>query len=337
VPEILREPIGLSSGQTLENRSFLLAQDFRWNSWQSVVFGNQVEDVVIRNVTLLGSQVWQERWNQANEGGGPPGIHSAMSGIKLQGASRARIESCRIEGFPKFGIYVHGFQDGQIRDLQVRHCFQGIRLGNVAPNPRVRIEHIVVRDTWGPGAGLWPGVAGAPSVERPGEFIGSDGIAAEHLTDSLVLDFQVLGECYTAFKFSVGCKDLELVQLFGNCLQLDGGTTGEGITGARFLACTLDKSLAVGAVSDQGQALQISNRVQVKALRSLFRSDGHGGHGVQVHGATADIRECTFSGFNGNAGITPAHAAQTAAGGVLNEDFASVNRFTNQQRIWLRG
>jgi hypothetical protein len=45
---------------------------------------------------------------------------------------------------------------------------------------------------------------------------------------------------------------------------------------------------------------------------------------------------CSFDGFNGMRGITPAHAAEVREGSSINDDFAAVNAFRNQQRILLR-
>lgn len=340
-PEWLHAPLQLTDKLVLENQCYLIAPDFVGKSWEAVLFGNQVKDVTIRNVTLIGAQgAWQERWDQPGDTPATgPGIDGNLSGIKIQGGKNVRIEHCRIEGFPRFGLYLHGIQDSLFRELQIRRCFQGMRFGNVEPNPRNRIERVHTQNTWGPGPGLWPGIAGWPSELRPGQFIGSDAIVGERLSDSLLLDCSATGEMFTGFKFASGCRGLELVRLRTNCLQLDGGT-GES-EGAEVLAieCEIDKRLCFSQVSQQGQALQISHRSQIWLERCrILGGSGLGGHGVQVYGtgANASLIDCTLGGFNGLAGSAPAYALQTVAGGVVNPDFLERNGFENQQRLWLK-
>ncbi len=331
-PELLLAPILLTAGQVVENRCFVLSPQFQSTTQLAAIYGGDVAGVVIRNVTLIGSQSWQQRWNDYADPITTPGMAGGLDGIRLQKCVKARIENVRIEGFPRVAIEGHGLDAALVRDITIRHCFQGINIGNPAPSSRMRIQRVAIRDLWGPGPDHWPGIGGEPSLERPGEFIGSDGIAAHKLLDSLVSDVSMTGECYGAFKFAFGCQRTEVSRLRGCNLQFDGGN--EPTVDMRVLDCDIDKQLCIGAVAE------VSTQVQNLSIeRTRFHGGpGRNGHGAQLYGAGTSARftGCRFDGFNGMAGTSPAYALETIAGGIANADFLSNNEFTNQQRVWLK-
>jgi hypothetical protein len=338
-PEILSAPIALTNGQVLENRCFVLSPDFAGKPWQSVLYGDHVRDITIRNVALIGWQgPWQTRWNTFRDPAGN-GISGGMAGIRIQTCENLTIDRVRVEGFPQAAIYVQGITDSLVRDVAVSRCFQGVTFGGHAPSARVRVERVFARDLWGPGPGHWPSVGGHPSGLRPGGFIGSDAVVGNQIRDFLFLDCVGVGEMYGAFKVAGGTR-VEFHGMIGNTLMIDGGTWPSQEVLLRD--CVLDKRLAFGDFTTGGQALQVSG-----SLGSVCRVErchfiagaGIGGHGVQVYGpgSQATIVDSMFSGFNGKVGIGVAWAAHTAAGGVLNDDFETVNHFTNQERLWLRG
>src|SRR5262249_32287427 len=153
--------------------------DFAWTTVQAAIYVDG-PGVVIRNVELVGStgDTWLPRWDAYHEPArAPRGIHTETCGIRLQRAPRAHIENVTVRGFPRCGIPGFGLDDSVFRDLSFERCFQGLTLEYYEPSHRVLIERVSARDLWGPGPGRWgPGVAGAPSRARPGQFIGSDGI-----------------------------------------------------------------------------------------------------------------------------------------------------------------
>jgi hypothetical protein len=52
--------------------------------------------------------------------------------------------------------------------------------------------------------------------------------------------------------------------------------------------------------------------------------------------AHARVTGCTFEGWNGKRGATPACALELLDGCTVNDDFAQANTFVNQNRILLR-
>jgi hypothetical protein len=341
--ETLHSPIVLQKGEVLADRRFELAPDFAWTSSMAAIYV-AAPDVTIRNVELVGALTWLPRWNVYNEPrGAPPGINSGTCAIRLQRAPRARIEGVRIAGFPRSAIEGFGLDDAVIRDVKITRCFTGIKTDYYAPNPRLRIEGVEVRDLWGPGPNRWPGVGGAPSRLRPGGFMGSDGMALHSLRDAVVRDSAVLGEQFASFKL-VNPQSTVVSGLRGIQLMLQGTSDlawkidKEPSRNTVVRSCTLDKSLGSGALAETGNGMQISWHVKDLTIENCtLIAAGQGGHGIQfavdVHGR---ITGCTFDGFNGKAGVTPSCALQLVDGSTVNEDFAQVNTFVNQDRILLR-
>lgn len=343
-PEILRRPIELRAGQTLADRRFLLAPDFRWSSVMAAIYV-AAPDVTIRNVELVGAASWLPRWNVYNEpAGAPPGINSGTCGIRLQRAPRARIEGVRIEGFPRSAIEGFGLDDAVIRDVRIQHCFTGIKTDHYAPNPRMRIEGVEVRDLWGPGPERWPGVGGPPSALRPGGFLGSDGMALHSLRDAVLRDSAVLGEQFASFKL-VNPQDTVLSGLRGVQLMIQGTSDLEWKIDKQpsrntvVRDCVFDKGLGSGDLARQGNCIQVSWHVKGLRIENCrLVAAGQDGHGIQFAvDVEGTVVGCSFEGFNGMRGQTPAHAIEVLGGSSVNADFAQANRFVNQRRILRRG
>jgi hypothetical protein len=101
--------------------------------------------------------------------------------------------------------------------------------------------------------------------------------------------------------------------------------------------CFFDKSLGVGEGTDASNAIQVSWHVQDLLIeRCTLIAAGKNGHGIQFAGdAHGRVVNCTFDGFNGMRGVTPAHAVEAVDQSSVNADFATVNTFRNQRRILL--
>jgi hypothetical protein len=173
--------------------------------------------------------------------------------------------------------------------------------------------------------------------------MGSDGMALHSLRDAVVRDSAVLGEQFASFKL-VNPQSTEVSGLRGIQLMLQGTSDlawkidKEPSRNTVVRSCTLDKSLGSGALAETGNGMQISWHVKDLTIENCtLIAAGQGGHGIQfavdVHGR---ITGCTFDGFNGKAGVTPSCALQLVDGSTVNEDFAQVNTFVNQDRILLR-
>ncbi len=338
--EILERPIVLRRGDVLADRRFALAPDFAWTTVMAAIYV-EGSGVAIENVELVGAESWQPRWNAYHEpASAPRGIHAGTAGIRMQGAPGARVERVAVRGFPRAGMTGFGVDDAVFRDIAIERCFQGLTLEHYQRNHRVRIERVHARDLWGPGPGRWPGVAGAPSRLRPGEFIGSDGLVLASLRHSTVRDCAVSGEQFASAKL-VNPQHTEVSGLRGVQLMIQGTSDlawkidKEPSTHAVVRDCTLDARLGSGALASGGNAIQVSWHVRdLRIENCALIAAGRAGHGIQfavdVHGR---IEGCTFDGFNGMAGVTPAHALDLVEGSTANPDFAQVNRFVNQRRI----
>lgn|GEM_PF-4991011 len=342
--ETLRRPIVLERWDVLENRRLVLAPDFGWTTEKAAVFVS-APDVTIRNVEIIGSDTWLSRWNAYEEPrSAKPGICAGMCGIRLQNAPRIRIDNVSVRGFPGAAVDGFGLYDGSIRNVTATACFFGLVTRQYAPNAGLVIERVHVRDLWGPGAGRWPGVGGAPSRLRPGGFMGSDGIVCHSLRRAVIRDCSVTGEQFASFKL-VNPQDTEVSRLRGSSLMIQGTSDlqwkidKEPSRNTRVRECVFDKSLGSGPFADEGNAIQVSWHVHDLSIeRCTLLASGRDGHGIQFavdsHGR---VTNCVFDGFNGTRGVTPAHAVELADRTCsVNADVAAVNTFRNQRRILLR-
>ncbi len=69
---VLDGPIWLKSGDVIENLELVVGPRFRWKPHFGVIWGSNVQDVLIRNVSIVGPQTWAERWNVYSEPKGAP-------------------------------------------------------------------------------------------------------------------------------------------------------------------------------------------------------------------------------------------------------------------------
>lgn len=338
--EILHAPIVLQAGQHLTGRRFWVADDFAWTSALAAIYVAG-ENVVIEDVELYGANSWNHRWDAYTEpAGGPPGIPSGLTGIRVQGAPNLRISRVHVEGFPRCGIEGFGLADGILEDITVTRCFQGISLAQYMPQPRLQIRRASIRDLWGPGPNKWPGVGGWPSKIRPGGFIGSDGIVAFKLSDAAITDCEVLGEIYGGFKI-LNPQRTQVLRYRGPVGFLQGTSDQswtidkEPCRDTLIQDCTFDKSLGAGELVEKGNGFQCTWNVRSAAFRNCqFLSAGHDGHGFEAAGdCQPTFTGCTFQGWNGMRGTQPAYALNLIDGAKTNLDFQPMNHFVDQQRI----
>lgn len=342
--EVLKVPIHLQRGNTLRQRRFRLAPDFRWDTRLSAIYGD-APGITIEDVELIGADRWEQRWFDLSPKSRviTPGIPTELVGIRLQGCPRLRIDRVKVRGFPRPAIETIGIDDSWISNLEVERCFQGLNVRGYKPNRRVRIEHVRVRDTWGPPfKGKWPGIGGPPS-KRPGEFMGSDGLVLGNLSDSSLSDIHVLGEQLLGIKLGGSSRNVDISTFVGSGFMVQGTdtavTTQAPTVGITLRNSVIDKDLGSGPHAAGGNAVQVSFHVHgFRLLDSQLRGRGKNGNAIEfatdVHG---EVRNCSISGFNGMRGGNPCHAISLWDGSTVNDDFETVNQFTDQQRIKIVG
>lgn len=305
--ESLHVPLVLKAGESLAGRSFMLADDFVGapSNAMIVVTGAGVS---IRDVRLYGSASYQA---------------DATVGIRAQGAAGLTIERVSIDGMPQAGIFGFGCDDLVVRDVFLRHCFVGLNLTQQAPSHRVTVDRLTVMDTWG----------------RDG---GGDGMAMNQLRDSTVTDCIVTGTHYCGFKFT-GAQHLMVSRCRGSTCMIQGligGTSGEPARDVLMEDCTFDKGLGRGLQTREMNCIQVSASVaSLRVHRCILNGADQNGHGVQVAtGSHVIAEDCVIRDFNGVRGTTPAHACDVveSAGSSINDNFALVNQFVDQQRILLK-
>jgi hypothetical protein len=346
VGEILEEPIVLSKGETLQDRTFRLSGQFR-NARSEAIIRVEADGVRIRNVRIIGPEQWDPRWDDwSRSAQSRRGLWGRTPGIRIQHVRDVSLEQIEIEGLPQAAILGFGIEGGHFRDIRIHHCYHGINFIPKAPSRGIHIEQVHVGDLWGPGpeVGHRRGKAGNASRKRTGGWIGGDAMALNSLRDALVEDCTAMGEMFGGFKMTNPQK-LEVRAVRAPGIQIKG-TAGFGDgweihkSPARDVwihDCVFDKGLADGAPVMNGNCVQVSQHVaSILIERCVLDSGGKNGHGIQfsrdVHGRVVD---CTIRGFNGRRGSNPAYAIDVALGSTVNEDFAQVNHFVDQERIML--
>lgn len=345
--ELLREPLVLGDGASLVDRVLVLAEDFRVTRADAAirVEGSKVR---IRNVRLLGSEQWDPRWNtRPRRSREVPSSLSRTAGIRIEKVRDVELSQVDVEGFPRSGILGSRIDGGVFRDLRVHHCWAGLRLEPPGPNRHILVERVEAWDMWAPADGTWNGwpKRPLPSRQRPGGFIGGDGVVLNSLRDSVVADCSATGELYGAFKLT-NPQRVEARGLRGTNLMVQGtagnlkhqwDTHKTPSRDTRIHDCVFDKGLGWGACALGGNCLQISQNVESLLIEACtLKASGHDGHAIQLaHNAHARVVGCTIEGFNGVRGANPAHAVDLAHGSTINADFAQVNRFIDQKRILL--
>ena len=330
----LHRPLRLTPGTTIENTDFVVDDDFQWDEKLCALFGMETSDVTLRNVSIVGSDVWLERWNQEErpEESRTPGISSHMSAIRILRGRRIVLENVSVRGFPKLGITCSGLRESSLRTLRIEQCRMGLHTYHAVPSYDCSFEDIEVRNTWAPPVGY-------PSLRSPRHSVGGGGVVLEGLRNATIRTVRVLEE-NSGMKL-VHPKDVTLSDMRTTTFMIQGdvdiNNPAEPCGNVTMNDCTVDKGLGRGMLVEQANCVQISYHVQNTRMRNCsFRGVGENGHGMQIVGhCDADIRGCTFEGFNGTRGGAPAYALELLDHASVNADFEAVNQFIDQQRILL--
>jgi hypothetical protein len=318
--EILEEAIVLRSGESLVDRSFVLAEEFR-DAGSHAVIVVAGDDVGVRNVRILGSDPWHPEGDEAPS---LPGAFGRTVGIRIENVRDVAVEQVSIEGFPGAAISGHGIAGGLFRDVTIRHCGGGIHLRHDSPNRSLRLERIHVEDL---------------RQERPGGSAG-EALALGALRDCVVIDCTAIGEMSAGFELT-SPQRVRLRGLRGPTLAIRGSAElapdlhGEPARDVVIEDCFLDKGLGRGASIFDRSCLELSQNVESARVEDcLLNAAGQNGHAIELSGnAHGRVVGCTVRGFNGVRGPSPAHAIDLSGGSTVNQDFERVNRFADQKRI----
>ncbi len=344
--QVLSKPLMLGDGDQLEDVDLFVPEDFQWTTVSAAVFARG-RDIRVQNVTLTSyAKSWQRHWSAEPAGISGRGIDPSMCGLRFDACTNLAIDGLEVSGFPHCGAIFYGTRTAWLRELAGHDCFAIFCFMDFKGGNRgVDLQYLRARDTWGPGPGVKAGIGGHPSARGPGQFIGGDALPC-YFEDSHLRDLDFSGELYAGFKI-VASQRVEIERMRTNCFFVQGtqqrhanvnGTT-LGSRDIRVEDLIVDKSLSPGEVSELGNAVQISWHVSNLTVQNfVVRANGHGGHAIQLSGdCRATFAGGLISGFNGKRGNDPAHALELSDHSSVNADFASVNRFENQQRRILGG
>lgn len=326
----LTRPVLLQSGDTIENTNFLIGDDFQWDTTFSAFYCGDRSDVTFRNVTIQTTKgSWDPRWNDPFDPQAGPGIVREMRALLVSGARRLVVENVVVRGFPRDGIAVSGLQESRFADVRVDLCQTGLYASYERPSVGCHFENVHVRDTWGGG--------GVPSAVRPGGYLGGVGIALGALRACSVRGCSALGE-NSGMKL-LNPQFVTVSQAFVSTFMVQGDVI-PGVLEAQCQSVVVEKSVID---KSHGRSLQVSgaNAFQVSdrvsgllVVDCTLHGGGHDGHGMQlVRECDANVRGCTFVGFNGLRGGQPAYAVELLEGCRINADFLEVNRFFDQQYL----
>jgi hypothetical protein len=326
----LTRPVLLADGDVVEDAIFLVGDDFQWDSTFAVFYAGDRADVTFRNVTIQTAKGgWDPRWNEPVQGSGGVGIPGELSALKVSGAQRMLVDNVRIHGFPRFGIAADGLIDCSFRGIEIDLCHSGLFVSHQRPSFRSSFEDVHVRDSWG-GSGF-------PSAKRPGGYLGGIGIALGGLRACTVENCSALGE-------NSGIKLLnpmfvQLTHAFTSTLMIQGdvipGVLRDQAQGVLVQQCVIDKSHGRSIQVSGANALQVSDRVSgLRLVDCTLHAGGQSGAGMQLaRECHADVRGCTFIGFNGVPDGPATYAVEVSGGSTLNQDFLEVNRFFQQDHV----
>jgi polygalacturonase len=320
----------------------VLSNEYRSTTSNAVIVVNG-DGVRIRNVRILGADRWDPRWEVVSPlAQSRPGVFGRTVGIRMQGARDVAVEQVSIEGLPSTGIFGFGVEGGLFRDITIRHCFSGINLQHNEPNRGLRFERIHTMNQWGPkGSPRRP--EGDRSLERPGGWMGGDGLALSTLRDSILEDCTSVGEMYTSFKFTNpqrvtirGFRGASLmVQGTGGAASVEWSIHPEPARDVVLEDCIFDKGIGRGASLFDMNCIQLSQNIErITIRRCVMNAAGQNGHAIQMtRNVQGRVTGCTIRGFNGMRGLVQAHAIDLVNGSSVNADFGRVNQFVNQSRI----
>jgi len=301
--ELLEQSLVLQQGAVLRDRSFVLSSRFR-GSAAIVIAGSEV---AVRDVRILGPGL------APADPEGP-----APVGIRVENVRDVAVDRVSIQGLPSSAILGQAIDGGLFRDVTIRDCRGGIRLGD-APSRGLRLERIYTES----GAGAAGGAA----------------LSLAALRDSVVTDCCAVGEMSGSFELTNPQK-VRIQGVRGASLRIQGTVEPPpgGDAPVRDVViedCLLDKGLGHGAALSARSCLELSQTVgSVRIERCILNAAAQNGHAIELsrnsHGRVVD---CTIRGFNGVSGAIPSHAVDLSGGSSVNDDFERVNHFVEQKRI----
>ena len=299
--ELLDQSLVLQQGAVLRDRSFVLSSRFR-GSAAIVVAGSEV---AVRDVRILGPGL------APADPEGP-----APVGIRVENVRDVAVDRVSIQGLPNSAILGHGIDGGLFRDVMIRACRSGIRLGDAASRG-LRLERIHTE-------------SGGPAGEA---------LSLGSLRDSVVADCRAVGEMSGSFELTNPQK-VRIQGVRGASLRIQGTVErppgGDApVPDVVIEDCLLDKGLGHGAALSARSCLELSQTVgSVRIERCILNAAAQNGHAIELsrnsHGRVVD---CTIRGFNGVSGAIPSHAVDLSGGSSVNDDFERVNHFVEQKRI----
>ncbi len=334
--ERLRRPIKLAIGDVIEDMKFVSGDDFEWNSTASVIYGQDLRFVTLRNVEIVTTETrFLPRWHDdVPPPGDGPGVPTFLSGLRLARGAHVELDGVYVRGFPRNGIYASGMVQSTFRDIRVSLCHVGLYFHHGVPSYDCLLERIDAGDTWGAALDI------APSVKYPGQAIGGPAALLGGLRNCVVRNVSAVGE-HSGLKL-VNPQEVICTSLRSPTMMIQGDFDAnhpeEPARNVVVEKSTFDKATGSGHVADDANSMQISFNVEsVGILDCSFVAGGRNGHAIQLVGDTnAYVGDCTIAGFNGTRGGAPAHALELVGNATINEDFETANRFYDQDRLILR-
>lgn len=360
----LHAPLDVAPGARIENTVYTIASDFALGAGERAAIRISDDDVVMKNVSLIGASEWDTRWNAGYTG---PGIDYRMEGIYL-GASSAvdnvRLENLQIRGFPQGGIHSSAYPvtNLRIKRIRVTDCQNAISLkstGIVVQHSNWTITGVRIWDMWGPWPtpnGNFPALGAQDRSEWRRTCQGGNGIIIENCNDLVLTDALITGDYFCGLKIvghdaAPGTANATIRRVRCNQTQVQATyhpSNNGGIgpyTGILFDGCVFDKGYASASRSTYGvNGVQLSYPQVTTLTNCKIFSNGRNGHGLQAYdGVTANVTGCLFNSWNGLRFTDPAYAAEvyTSTGGPppiriassINADFLTVNTFVDQTRL----
>jgi len=346
--QLLHGPVILTSGSpTCIGHRYLIADDFNANSpgIGGVIDIADIANAVVQDVSIIGPDRFQQRWlTDVETRPYALGLTGANAGIVARSTDALRIERVQISGIPRAGIDGWGWPDGILRDFTIEHCYNGIRLrtgpssGVLDLSPRLLLERVAVRNSWGPGPGHWAGIGGTPSKLQYAGSVGGTAIAISGMDDSTIRGCTIFGEHFTGLKISV-CDNVLIEDCEAAKYQIASEATNVVIRN-----CAIDRRLGyyTSDPDEFSNGMQGTNENAVGAPATDFEVDScqfinldnePAGDAINLGttNITANVHDSFFSGWNGFED-RDSYAIASATGNCFNSDFDSGagNVFVNQ-------
>lgn len=339
MPTRLWEPVHVDDDDVFEGE-FVVDDAFAWTTSFAVFYMANKRNVTFRNFELRTPyESWQRAWTYTG-GPLPPafpkrGIPPTLRGLALEGQNNRNLtlENVRVRGFPGVGISIGNISGGLIRNVSVEHCVAGIDLSYMGPGSNdFAIENFRCGDTWN----AWlPGTDPAWASEKfPGQSIGGPGLAVANARNFKVSGVTVAGE-NSGVKFG-WIHDAEIRHVITPSLMFQGKIVYEdaaqGTSNVLLDGFAIDRSRGALQRRNLSNSLQLSWKNHGMRVRNgILHGGSYNGAAIQLaDDVHADIRDCTFVGFNGNLGA----AVFVGEGCTLNRDFRTANRFYHQKYVY---